>query len=215
MHVTYQDLIILLLAVVAGGIIGIEREFRDKAAGFRTLIFICLGSTLFSLFSSRLPGMGDHFRIASNIVSGVGFLGAGVILRERGRVTGLTTAATIWLAAALGMGLGAGQFALVGVTVFIAVIVLWVFPAFEHWVDHLREECTYLVVYKNLPSGEANRMLAVEETIMHTGLRLFESKITRSSDQMIGEWKTSGSIKAHYAFRQILLDDPEILEFKY
>ena len=86
-----EDLLKILLAVVVGGAIGIEREFRDKAAGFRTLIFICLGATLFTMFSLNLAGDKDPTRIASAIVSGVGFLGAGVILREGGRVIGLTT----------------------------------------------------------------------------------------------------------------------------
>ncbi len=106
----------------------IEREFRDKAAGFRTLIFICLGSALFSILSAKLAVDSDTTRIATGIVTGVGFLGAGVIMREGGRVTGWTTAATIWLTAAIGMGIGGGQYLLSGATVLLAMIVLWIFP---------------------------------------------------------------------------------------
>ncbi|MCJ7512079.1 MAG: MgtC/SapB family protein [Anaerolineales bacterium] len=97
-----EDLLKLGLAVMAGGLIGIEREYRDKAAGLRTLIFICLGAALFTILSSRLAGDNDPTRIAAGIVAGVGFLGAGVILREGGRVVGLTTAAAIWHTTALG-----------------------------------------------------------------------------------------------------------------
>jgi putative Mg2+ transporter-C (MgtC) family protein len=104
MYLSMEDVVKIILAVAAGGLIGLEREFRDKAAGFRTLIFICMGAALFTIFSARLAGTNDPTRIAANIVSGVGFLGAGVILREGGRVIGLTTAATIWLTAALGIG---------------------------------------------------------------------------------------------------------------
>src|SRR5262245_25187982 len=105
-----DDLVKIVLAVGVGGMIGLEREFRDQAAGLRTLICICVGATRFTVLSARLAGGNNATRISANIVSGGGFLGAGVILREGGRVIGLTTAATIWLVAALGMGLGGGHY---------------------------------------------------------------------------------------------------------
>lgn len=91
----------LALAVLIGGLIGAEREYRSKFAGFRTMILISLGSFLFSTFSIYLAGTD---RIASNIVTGIGFLGAGVIFKSDNRINGITTAATIWAVAALGMG---------------------------------------------------------------------------------------------------------------
>jgi putative Mg2+ transporter-C (MgtC) family protein len=91
-----------------GGIIGAEREFRHRAAGFRTIILICLGSTLFTMFSLRLGGATSPVRIVAHMVTGVGFLCAGVILEEGRRIVGLTTASTIWFTAALGMGIGGG-----------------------------------------------------------------------------------------------------------
>ncbi|HQN43268.1 MAG TPA: MgtC/SapB family protein, partial [Anaerolineaceae bacterium] len=97
MYLQPEDLLKIVLAVLVGGLIGIEREYRDKAAGFRTLIFICVGAALFTILSVRLAGDKDPTRIAASIVTGVGFLGAGVILRDGGRVIGLTTAAAIWL----------------------------------------------------------------------------------------------------------------------
>ena len=79
-----EDVLKILLAVLIGGLIGAEREYRDKAAGFRTIILICVGATLFTILSFRLGGDGDPTRIAANIVSGVGFLGVGAILRGPG-----------------------------------------------------------------------------------------------------------------------------------
>ncbi len=108
MTLLWEDVARLLFAVLVGGLIGAEREYRDKVAGFRTIIFICLGATLFTLFSVKLGGAGDPARIAANIVSGVGFLGAGAILRSGERVTGLTTAASIWTTAAIGLAAGRG-----------------------------------------------------------------------------------------------------------
>ena len=146
MYLQPEDLIKLVLAITAGGLIGIEREFRDKAAGFRTLIFICAGAALFTILSVKLAGDKDHTRIMANIVSGVGFLGAGVILREGGRVVGLTTAAAIWLTAAVGMGVGGGQYALTGIAVVLVLVVLWFFPRLEQWIDNIREERTFEII---------------------------------------------------------------------
>jgi putative Mg2+ transporter-C (MgtC) family protein len=99
-------------AVLCGGIIGLERERRGKPAGFRTNILICLGSALYMLVGELLsaqkaPGI-DPTRIAAQVVTGIGFLGAGTILHSRGAVTGLTSAATIWVVAGIGLLIGAG-----------------------------------------------------------------------------------------------------------
>lgn len=102
----------LVLAAVLGGIIGLERELKRRPAGIRTNMFICFGAALFTICSIEMatrPGE-DHTRIAAQIVNGIGFLGAGAILHARGSVTGLTTAATIWVVAAIGIAAGAGLY---------------------------------------------------------------------------------------------------------
>src|SRR3990170_2055526 len=99
----------LVVAVLLGGAVGLERELRGKAAGLRTNILICLGATLFTHLSIHLAGpSGDPGRIAAQVVTGIGFLGAGTILHTRGAIAGLTSAATIWLVAAIGVAIGAG-----------------------------------------------------------------------------------------------------------
>ncbi len=123
-----ENIIRVAFAVLIGGIIGAEREFRDKAAGFRTIILITVGSALFTIFSMSMDPGFTRTRIAANIVTGIGFLGAGAIMREHGRIGGLTTAATIWLSAALGMGIGAGELIFVSISTLIVIIVLLVFP---------------------------------------------------------------------------------------
>src|SRR4051812_40951933 len=100
-----EDIVKLLLAIVLGSIIGAEREYRTKSAGFRTIILVCVGSALFTIFSIRI-GVGNPDRIAANIITGIGFLGAGAIFRNKDHVTGITTATTIWMVAAIGMGVG-------------------------------------------------------------------------------------------------------------
>jgi putative Mg2+ transporter-C (MgtC) family protein len=110
------------LAAALGGIIGLERELRHKAAGLRTNMLICFGSAVFTVLSAQMADRfgGDNVRIASQIIPGIGFIGAGAILRERGSVTGVTTAATIFVAASVGMAAGSGFY----VTACFATLVI-------------------------------------------------------------------------------------------
>lgn len=114
----------LALAVLLGGAIGLERELGGKPAGLRTNILICMGSVLYTKLSISLGVAGDHSRVAAQIVTGVGFIGAGTILHARGAVVGLTSAATIWVVAAIGVALGAGlALEAVGTTLFVIVVL--------------------------------------------------------------------------------------------
>jgi putative Mg2+ transporter-C (MgtC) family protein len=138
------DLLVkLLLAVLLGGIIGFEREIAGKPAGLRTNILICIGAALLMDMSTRLglvdgKRIGDPARIAAQIVSGVGFLGAGTIMQAQGMVTGLTSAATIWVVAAIGMAVGAG-FYVEGIGAGLLVtFVLSGLGGIEHYVRRAR-----------------------------------------------------------------------------
>ena len=120
-----QDVIAVVLAVALGSMIGWERERSGKAAGLRTNILICLGAAVFTILSKYMAGDGDSWtRVAAQVVSGVGFLGAGAIIQDRGGIQGLTTAATIWLVSSIGMACGAGYYVLAGLTTMIAMVVL-------------------------------------------------------------------------------------------
>src|SRR5258705_4169346 len=135
----------LLLALILGGLIGIEREYRDKSAGFRTLTLICLGSCLFTLVSILLTN-GTTDRIASNIVTGIGFLGAGVIFKSEKGVNGLTTAASVWAVAAIGMASASGLYIVSASTCFAMLIILVAFNSLEEWIDKLNKERDYTIV---------------------------------------------------------------------
>ncbi len=210
--IEYQDIVKLLLAVVVGGLIGVEREYRDKSAGFRTMIFICVGATLFTIFSVKLATTNaDPTRIAANIVSGVGFLGAGVILRERGRVSGLTTAATIWLTAALGMAVGGGYYLYVCIATLVVLFVLWVFPYFENWIDIARETRNYEVVCDLIPG----KFQKFEEAFRECGLKMRSHREMKRGDQMVCIWEVTGSRKNHDRMMEKLFADPEVTEFRF
>ena len=123
-HFELLDVYKALFSVAAGLILGFEREMKDKSAGLKTITVICLGSTLFSILSYKLAGIGDPTRIASYIVSGIGFLGAGVIFKEGFNVYGLTTAGVIWIAAAVGMSIGFGEIYMAFTFLAAAMIVI-------------------------------------------------------------------------------------------
>jgi len=122
----YTVVIKLVLAGILGGLVGLERQMRDKPAGLRTNILICVGSTLFMTISTRVAALlgGDPTRIAAQIISGIGFLGAGAVLHSHGFVVGLTTAATIWVVAGIGMALGSGLYGTAVLTTVISIITL-------------------------------------------------------------------------------------------
>ncbi|MFH1370811.1 MAG: MgtC/SapB family protein [Planctomycetota bacterium] len=121
----HSDIIAILLAVACGAAVGLERQIKHKPAGLRTNVLICLGAAVFTLISVKMAGDKDSItRIAAQIVTGVGFLGAGAVIQDRGGVHGLTTAATIWLVASIGMACGAGLYYLALITTVLAIVVL-------------------------------------------------------------------------------------------
>ncbi|MDB4880589.1 MAG: MgtC/SapB transporter [Gemmatimonadetes bacterium] len=138
------DLLVkLVLAVLLGGIIGFEREVAGKPAGLRTNILICIGATLLMDVSIRIGltdagRIGDPARIAAQVVSGVGFIGAGTIMQSQGTVTGLTSAATIWVVAAIGLTLGAGYYVEGAGAGLLVTFVLAGLGKLEHYVRRAR-----------------------------------------------------------------------------
>ena len=112
----------LVVAAILGGVIGLERQLRHKPAGLRTNMFICFGSAMFTVLSDQLAGSmgGDHTRVAAQIIPGIGFIGAGSILHSRGSVVGLTTAATLFVVASVGMAAGGGLY----ITAIFATVVI-------------------------------------------------------------------------------------------
>lgn len=211
-NILIENLIKVALAVVVGGVIGAEREFRDKAAGFRTIILITVGSTLFTIFSMTMDEGFTRTRIAANIVTGIGFLGAGAIVREHGRIGGLTTAATIWLSAALGMGIGAGQLPFVLVTTLAVLVVLLVFPHLEIWIDGIRETRTYRISF---PASNVIKLEKIRAALRSCGLLIHEHHQSKSDDAITDTWTTRGKPDQHEQFVAEILKDSEIKEFTY
>ncbi len=135
------DIFGIVLAVVLGAAIGVEREFSGKAAGLRTNILICLGAAVFTIISKRMAGDNEALtRIAAGVVTGVGFLGAGAIIQDRAGVHGLTTAATIWFMACIGMACGAGLYELAVISTLLAIFVLIGLRVIHRYLRHYIEK---------------------------------------------------------------------------
>ncbi len=184
----------LLLAAVLGGVVGLEREIRRKPAGLRTNMFICMGSALFTLLSDEIAqrfGDSSHTRIVSNLIPGIGFIGAGAIIRERGTVVGLTTAATIFMVASLGMAIGAGMLA---TGVFTALVILAALILLG-WVEDRFSLKTRLITFRLTTSrleevmARANRVL----TDMKVAMQHFQ--VFRVGEEFVMEFDADVSYK--------------------
>ena len=147
MDINETDIFKIGLAFVLGALLGLEREYRSKPAGFRTLIMITVGATLFTILSYRI-GSGSPDRIAANIITGIGFIGAGVIFKEGLKVSGMTTASTIWIASAIGMAIGYGAYYLAGGVTVLVLIILMLLSRLEKLFDRLHMVKFYRISFE-------------------------------------------------------------------
>jgi putative Mg2+ transporter-C (MgtC) family protein len=158
------------VAAFLGGFIGLERELRHKPAGLRTNMFICFGAAMFTILSDALAveNMGDHTRIAAQIIPGIGFIGAGSILQARGSVTGLTTAATLFVVASVGMAAGGGLYLTAAFATGLILISLRLLGKFERKVSLKAMLIAYEVTGRGTEPvlAELNRILALEHHTM-------------------------------------------------
>ncbi len=173
-----QDILRLTAALLAGGVIGLERESQDKPAGLRTNILICVGAALFALVSGRAAAAsgGDPNRIAAQIVTGVGFLGAGAIIQHRGAVSGLTTAATIWIVASIGMAFGCGRFALGVLGTVLTAATLFGLGLVEARLAGIRTRATFELELEPV----ADALGGMEAVLERCGVRRVSSSVSKS-----------------------------------
>ena len=185
-----QVLVRLLLAAFLGGAIGLERELKHKPAGLRTLMFICFGCAFFTILSEKLAGDmgGDHTRIAAQIIPGIGFLGAGSILHSKSGTTGVTTAATIFVVASIGMATGGGLFLpaiFATIIILLALLALgametrWNLKPFTMCYELEASDAEGLVAKVNSVLTDENRTMRSVE-LMKTDGHYFPWHITRS-----------------------------------
>ena len=142
----------LVLAAALGAALGFERELRQKSAGLRTNILIAVGSALFTVMSISMAEGGDTTRIAAQIVTGIGFLGAGAIMRTGSGVQGLTTAATVWVNAAVGVAAGGGEYHLAIIATAVTLAALLVLAPVERWIERFSTKHQLASIDENPPT---------------------------------------------------------------
>lgn len=207
LHLETEQIFQIVGALAAGAILGMEREYHNKPAGFRTMILISVSSCLFSILSVSLSG-GD--RIASNIVTGIGFIGAGVVFKEGNAVRGITSAALIWMAAAIGMSIGLKHYELATLVVFVVLIVLVVLTKIEAVLDNLHQIKAYEIHFKS----DEYSMEELEKELKEKGIHFDRMKTGKQDNLIKVEYNIDVSPKKRRSdIDSFFINNPKITRF--
>ncbi len=190
MEIHLETALQLLISFGIGTAIGLEREYRSKAAGLRTMIMICFGSTIFTEISISI-GESSPDRIASTIITGIGFLGAGVIFKDGLTINGITTATTIWIAAALGMAVGAGEYFIALLGSAVVLIVLSLFENIQRVVVRAHQARSYKITFE----GDKSFITSLENEMKKLKLRFNKSRDIKNQTDYMVAYEVYGSEK--------------------
>lgn len=205
-----SELYYLLCAAAIGAVIGLEREYKNKTAGLRTMIMVSIASCLFTILSRQIGEVSDD-RIAANILTGLGFLCAGVIFKDENRISGITTATTIWMVAALGMAIGAGYIALGLYGTILVLLILSLLTYLEKMV----EEFNLIRDYKMICHYEQGLSHYYEQLFKQYGLKAKHVLQVLKSDEIILHWNISGKRQRHDLLVEELSQDPRIKRLSF
>jgi putative Mg2+ transporter-C (MgtC) family protein len=197
-------------AFIIGAIIGIEREFRSKPAGFRTMILICVGSCQYTIISKESNSVSPD-RIASNIVTGIGFIGAGVIFKEGITVNGLTTAALIWVTAALGMAIGYHHYSLAIVVSIMVVITLFVLEPVQRFINKFHRVKDYRIKTDSI--GEVFKK-ELEVFFQLNDMTFRCMKVVKENNDAVYLYRISSPDRNYDAVNLFLLNHTEVKSFE-
>lgn len=208
MDITYIDIIKIAIAFVLGALLGLEREYHNKPAGLRTLIMITVGATVFTILSYRINSATPD-RIAANIITGIGFIGAGVIFKEGMKVGGLTTAATIWIAAAIGMAVGYGAYYLAAGVSVVVLITLMILAKLETSLFKMRQVRMYKISFHY---NEYSK-LQLEENFKLLNIDFITSKEVKNREEVVLFYKISANQLTYDSLNSFLMQTKAILSF--
>lgn len=199
------------VAFVIGAVIGIEREFRSKPAGFRTMILICVGSCLYTILSKEATGVSPD-RIASNIVTGIGFIGAGVIFKEGISVNGLTTAALIWITAALGMAVGYHNYPIAIVVASMVVVALFVLEPVQRFINNLHKVKDYRI--KTNGDGSIFKT-DLDDYLKSTGASFRCMKVIKEDNDAVYIYRIGAPNRNYDSVNSYLLTNKDVQSFDF
>jgi len=206
----FEEAAQVLVAFIIGAVIGLEREFRSKPAGFRTMILICVGSCLFTILSKE-AAVGSTDRIASNIVTGIGFIGAGVIFKEGISVNGLTTAALIWITAAIGMAIGYHNYPLTILVSAIVVIVLFILEPVQRFINRFHKVKDYRI--RTIQLGE-NFRSEMENFFRQHKLVFRLMKASKDNSDAVYIYRISAPDRNYDKVEEFLLQHKDVRSFE-
>lgn len=209
-HYSIQNgLLLILISVFLGLFIGAEREYRNKSAGLRTFILVCFGSCLFTILSIKI-GVENPDRLAANIITGIGFLGAGVIFKNDNKIEGITTATTIWATASIGMAVGSGYVYLSLLGTALILFILHSLTYLQNFIDNNHKIREYKIA---VTSSEQIRHC--EELFRNNNLKHLMIAQQYTLGNLSTTWRLTGKHKHHDSLIKQIMNDPKVIAYKF
>ncbi|MCD0457331.1 MgtC/SapB family protein [Chryseobacterium sp. LC2016-27] len=208
-HSIQNELLLIFISVFLGLCIGAEREYRNKSAGLRTFILVCFGSCLFTILSIKI-GVSNPDRLAANIITGIGFLGAGVIFKGDNKIDGITTATTIWATASIGMAVGSGYVYLSLLGTVLVLLILSSLTYFQTYIDHTHKIREYKIAVSNREDLDH-----CEELFKMNHLKFVVVKQQFSKGSSNTTWIITGKNDHHENLIQQMMNDEKIDSFQF
>ena len=210
MDIQLETALQLLFSFFIGSAIGLEREYRSKAAGLRTMIMICIGSTIFTEISIAISDSSPD-RIASNIITGIGFLGAGVIFKDGLSINGITTATTIWIVAALGMAVGAGEYFVALLGSIVVLIVLSLFENIQRLIVRIHQARSYRITFEE----DITFVTALEMELTKLKLRFHKARDIKNENDYTVLYEIYGREEKLETLNVFLKATPQVKSYEY
>ncbi|RNA63122.1 MgtC/SapB family protein [Chryseobacterium nematophagum] len=208
-HSIQNELLLIFISVFMGTLIGAEREYRNKSAGLRTFILVSFGSCLFTILSIKI-GVSNPDRIAANIITGIGFLGAGVIFKGDNKIDGITTATTIWATSSIGMAIGSGYVYLSLLGTALVLLTLSSLTYLEFQIDKNHKIREYKISLLNTED-----ILYCETLFKKYHLKYTVSNQQYSQENLITIWILTGKKQSHELLIQELQNNPRIVAYQF
>ncbi|WP_175622792.1 MgtC/SapB family protein [Chryseobacterium schmidteae] len=208
-HSIQNELLLIFISVFLGLCIGTEREYRNKSAGLRTFILVCFGSCLFTILSIKI-GVSNPDRLAANIITGIGFLGAGVIFKGDNKIDGITTATTIWATASIGMAVGSGYVYLSLLGTVLVLLILSSLTYFQTYIDHRHKIREYKIAVSNRENLDY-----CEELFKMNHLKFVVVKQQFSKGSSNTTWVITGKNSHHENLIRQMMNDEKIDSFQF
>lgn len=208
------DLYKALAALVAGFVLGLERELKDKSAGIKTITIICMGSALFTIISMKVgTGNFDPGRIAANIITGIGFLGAGVIFKEGFNVYGLTTAGIIWISSAIGMSIGFGQFYLAITFLIGSLLIIYSSKLINSVMEPKHKNNKILTIKLKIEKANTKDEI-INDIALHTS-SISETRFKKTNSEVFISFEIKVNPQQNKYLEKYLIENKDLISFTY